>query len=312
MIRFTHLTLIASALAVASVAAAEPPTALRVASPPSAETAATFADIEQTLGVVPAFFRTFPPSALPGAWLEMKMLQGNPATALSPKEKELIGLAVSAQIPCDYCTYYHTEMAQLAGATVAELDAAVAEAALVRHWSTFVNGIDADEATFRGEVDRMLDHASQATAMPLPAAARPATTAAEALADIQATFGFVPGFLAAFPPEALPGAWRQMKALELSPDAPLPGKLRDLIGMAVAAQVPCGYCTYFHGQSARRLEGVTEREIAEAVAMASIVRHWSTVLNGRQVDEAQFRADVDRIVKTCRAMQAAPAAAGTH
>ena len=47
---------------------------------PAAEAAR--ADLQKTLGFVPRFFRAFPEEALPGAWLEMKTLQLNPATAL--------------------------------------------------------------------------------------------------------------------------------------------------------------------------------------------------------------------------------------
>ena len=60
---------------------------------------ATYRDIEQTLGVVPGFFKSFPESGIAGAWAEFKSVQLNPSTALSGKTKELIGLAVAAQIP---------------------------------------------------------------------------------------------------------------------------------------------------------------------------------------------------------------------
>jgi alkylhydroperoxidase/carboxymuconolactone decarboxylase family protein YurZ len=56
--------------------------------------------IGATLGFVPQFFLEFPESSLPGTWDEMKGLQLNPNTALPPKVKELIGLAVASQIPC--------------------------------------------------------------------------------------------------------------------------------------------------------------------------------------------------------------------
>ena len=92
----------------------------------------TYRDIEATLGSVPRFFRAFPDWAIPGAWAEMKGLQLSDDTALAPKEKELIGLAVSAQIPCRYCIYFHTQVARLKGATDDEIDHAIAEASLTR------------------------------------------------------------------------------------------------------------------------------------------------------------------------------------
>jgi AhpD family alkylhydroperoxidase len=78
---------------------------------------ATLKDIEKTLGQVPTFLRAFPADAVETAWGDMKALQLNPATVLSGKVKELIGLGVAAQIPCRYCVYFHTQAAELNGAT---------------------------------------------------------------------------------------------------------------------------------------------------------------------------------------------------
>ncbi|HMF43003.1 MAG TPA: hypothetical protein VKQ32_20160, partial [Polyangia bacterium] len=57
-----------------------------------------------------------------------------------------------------------------------------------------------------------------------------------------------------------------------------------------------------------KLEGATDREIGEAVAMAGMVRHWSTIANGRQVDKAAFKKEVNRIVAGARKHMAAAAA----
>jgi AhpD family alkylhydroperoxidase len=72
------------------------------------------------------------------------------------KEKELIGLAVASQIPCRYCIVFHTEVAKLAGATEAELQEAIAMAALTRAASTVLNGGQVDRAGFRKDVDRIV------------------------------------------------------------------------------------------------------------------------------------------------------------
>ena len=45
--------------------------------------------------------------------------------ALDGKQRELIGLAISAVTKCRYCTYFHTEMARLNGATEKEIEEAV-------------------------------------------------------------------------------------------------------------------------------------------------------------------------------------------
>ena len=116
----------------------------------------TLRDIQTTLGVVPGFFRAFPEAGLPGAWAEFKQVQVAENTTLSPKVKQLIGLAVSAQVPCTYCVYFHTEVAKAYGATPEEIKEAVALAAISRHWSTVLNGMAIDMATFRSEVDTSL------------------------------------------------------------------------------------------------------------------------------------------------------------
>ena len=81
---------------------------------------------------MPKFMKDAAPdaSAAP-AWQEY-MAVGNPNGALDAKTKELIGLAVAAQIPCTYCVYYHTQAARHAGATDAQIKEVVAAAAETR------------------------------------------------------------------------------------------------------------------------------------------------------------------------------------
>lgn len=113
-----------------------------------------------------------------------------------------------------------------------------------------------------------------------------------AMKDIEATFGSVPSFLKAFPQAGLPGAWAEMKAIEISPDTALTAKEKSLISLAVAAQIPCQYCVYADTASAKNA-GATDEEIAEAVAMAALARHWSTIFNGLQVDFEEFKKEID-------------------
>lgn len=125
------------------------------------DSAAAYRDMEATLGSVPTMFKAFPPEGIDGAWAEFKSVQLNPHTALSGKEKELIGLAVAAQIPCTYCIYFHTQAAKANGATDQEIQEAVAMAAISRHWSTVLNGLQVDPAQFRQETDAVLQHAAE-------------------------------------------------------------------------------------------------------------------------------------------------------
>jgi AhpD family alkylhydroperoxidase len=253
------------------------------------------ADIEKTLGFVPEFLSGLPEQALPGAWEEMKTLQMSKSTALPPKIKELIGLGVASQIPCRYCIQAHTEFAKANGATRAEIGLAVAEAGLSRHWSTFLNGVQADEGKFRMEIQRAVDIMTMSggeggAESPMPAGG---TDAVKALTQ---AFGGAPEFLKSFPPDALPAAARTMIDIEMNPNGALESKYVSLISLAVASQVPCRYCIIADTEFGKAA-GASDREIAEAIAMASFTREMSTMLNGMQVDEARFQKDLARLVK---------------
>ena len=50
-----------------------------------------------------------------------------------------------------------------------------------------------------------------------------------------------------------------------------------------------------------KLNGATEDEIREAVAVGGLVRHWSTFLNGAQIDLSNFQTDVDEVLKAAAA-----------
>ena len=130
------------------------------------------------------------------------------------------------------------------------------------------------------------------------------TDAASARRDIEQVFGFVPGYLAKLPEEVLPGAWSEMRAVEMTP-GPIPGKYVSLTSLAIASQVPCDYCVYADTSFAEA-QGATAREIQEAVLMASTVRHWSTYLNGLQTDEAKFKKEVDQMVSALKKKQKNP------
>lgn len=121
-------------------------------------------------------------------------------------------------------------------------------------------------------------------------------TAQATYQEIQQTLGLVPGFFKMFPEEGIAGAWAEFKAVQLNPKTALTGKEKELIGLAVAAQIPCSYCVYFH-TAAAKANGATDQQVREAVAMAAITRHWSTVLNGMQVDQASFKKDTDTVLR---------------
>ena len=135
--------------------------------------------------------------------------------------------------------------------------------------------------------------AAAACALTLTLAAAPALADDydATLKDVQSTLGGVPSFVKQFPKTGLPGAWAEVKAIELSDKTALPPKVKSLISLAVAAQIPCTYCIWSDTQDAKRA-GATDEEIQEAVAMAALTRHWSTIFNGMQVDFDTFKKEM--------------------
>jgi AhpD family alkylhydroperoxidase len=142
------------------------------------------------------------------------------------------------------------------------------------------------------------------TALAHTAAAQDASAQAT-YQDIERTLGLVPSFFKAFPEAGIAGAWAEFKAIQLSPKTRLDGKTKELIGLALASQIPCHYCVYFH-TAAAKLNGATDEDIREAVAMAAIVRHWSTVLNGMQVDLGAFKQETDTVLRIAAERAKAP------
>src|SRR5262249_29185966 len=117
-----------------------------------ADAEAAYAEMEAAFGKVPEFIKVFPKEAVAGAWAEVRDLELSDTTALSPKEKALISLGVSAQIPCQYCIWEDSKSARDAGANDQEIAEAVAVAAVARHWSTFLNGMAVDFDQFKADL----------------------------------------------------------------------------------------------------------------------------------------------------------------
>ena len=128
------------------------------------------------------------------------------------------------------------------------------------------------------------------------AKAQDAPSADKAYSEMTEMFGGIPSIMQIYPKSAVPAGWALVKETDLNKNTALPPKTRELIGLAVAAQVPCTYCVYYH-TAAAKAAGATEEEIKEAVHMSSLVRHWSTLLQGNQFDMSEFVAETDAAFK---------------
>ncbi len=121
--------------------------------------AKVYAEIKQMMGVVPEMFKRIPDSSLELEWKLFKTVQFEEG-ALPNKYRELIGLAVAAAMKCKYCTFFHTEVAKLNGATNAEIEDAVHFAKSASGWSTYINGLQLDFNRFKAEVRRACKYVS--------------------------------------------------------------------------------------------------------------------------------------------------------
>jgi AhpD family alkylhydroperoxidase len=109
----------------------------------------------------------------------------------------------------------------------------------------------------------------------------------------RAAFGVALPDIENYPDSMVAGAWAWMSDVEDGKGA-LDPKTMQLIGLAVASQIPCEYCTYYHRKAAKSL-GASDQEIAEAAAMAGYVRNWSAVLYGTGADVEAYHTMVDEI-----------------
>ena len=126
-------------------------------------------DIEETLGLVPEFFRRVPDYLLPSEWASFKSLQLSDQTAIPNKYKEMIGLAVSGATRCRYCCYFHTEAARLFGATEDEINETALIAKNTMGWSTYLNTLQFDYDEFVKEFDQATAHIREQMAAGAPA-----------------------------------------------------------------------------------------------------------------------------------------------
>ncbi|HLF63112.1 MAG TPA: carboxymuconolactone decarboxylase family protein [Saprospiraceae bacterium] len=117
----------------------------------------------------------------------------------------------------------------------------------------------------------------------------------KAVKEIEQEFGTVPEMFKVFPDYALAGAWENFKQMS-GPNSLIPAKYRELLQLAVAAQIPCQYCIYFH-TAAAKANGATDEEIQEAIAQGAQTRHWSMILQGNQVSFEAFKKEFDGMMK---------------
>ena len=114
-------------------------------------------EIKKTLGVVPTMFNQLPDSTLELEWNLFKVSQVAECP-IPNKYRELIGLGIASAIRCPYCTFFHTEMAKLNGATPQEIEDACHVAKSSAGWSTYISGTQIDLNTFKKEIQQIVEY----------------------------------------------------------------------------------------------------------------------------------------------------------
>lgn len=115
----------------------------------------------------------------------------------------------------------------------------------------------------------------------------------DTLEEIEATIGSVPGFMKALAADVLIKEWPLFKKYVFG-ESKIPAKYREMIGLAIAANTRCPYCTLFH-TAAAKLHGASDDELQEIYFLASFTGRWSTMLFAQQYDLEKFTEEVHKI-----------------
>ena len=111
--------------------------------------------------------------------------------------------------------------------------------------------------------------------------------------DVEETLGMVPGFFDALDEQDLVNEWPNYKRYAFE-ETEIPPKYRELIGLAVAANIKCPYCQSFHKEAAK-LHGATEEELAEISFLASWTARYSALIHAQNYDVDTFEQELEEM-----------------
>jgi AhpD family alkylhydroperoxidase len=116
-----------------------------------------YREIEERFGIVPEFLKKVPESVLTEEWNLLRKLEIDDSQ-IPDKYRDLIGLAVSSAIKCQYCTYLYTESLRQNGVSDEEIKLAVSLAKSTTGWSTFLYGMQMNLDEFRRDASMFIQH----------------------------------------------------------------------------------------------------------------------------------------------------------
>lgn len=130
----------------------------------------------------------------------------------------------------------------------------------------------------------------------------PSSEYTKATEEMKETFGMVPPPFETIPEDDAAHEWPTFEKYTVG-ESEIPAKYRELMGLAVAANIKCPYCCHFHGEAAK-LHGATDAELEEAYSLASFTPRYSAMLHAQEYDLDEFKDEVAQIGKHLQAMAA--------
>jgi AhpD family alkylhydroperoxidase len=111
--------------------------------------------------------------------------------------------------------------------------------------------------------------------------------------EIEESLGMMPGWFDSLNEQDLVNEWPNFKRHALE-ETEIPAKYKELIGLAVAANVKCPYCQLFHREAAK-MHGATEAELAEVEFLASWTARYSSLIHAQNYDYDTFASEFEQI-----------------
>ena len=115
----------------------------------------------------------------------------------------------------------------------------------------------------------------------------------ETLDDVENSLGIVPGYFEALNEQDLVNEWPNFKRMALE-ETEIPAKYKELIGLAIAANIKCPYCQHFH-KNAAKMHGATDEELAEVSFLASWTARYSGLIHAQDYDVDTFESEFGQI-----------------
>ena len=111
--------------------------------------------------------------------------------------------------------------------------------------------------------------------------------------DVEANLGMMPGYFDALNEQDLVNEWPNFRRYALE-ETEIPAKYKELIGLAIAANIGCPYCQAFHMGTAK-LHGATDEELAEISFLASWTARYSAMIHAQNYDMETFEGELEQV-----------------